>query len=167
MSYLEEKYSKMVDKLFRAPEEIITHLTPLKIDLWHAASGIAGEGGEVLDEVKKMCAYGRPMSEEILAKLIKEMGDVEFYMEAMRQKLGVTRGEILAANMDKLAERYPGMTFTAEAANARVDMSRLNVQGTVTGRLPISGVGEEMERSHIELNESGRLQIMQKENDES
>jgi NTP pyrophosphatase (non-canonical NTP hydrolase) len=83
----------------------------------HAAVGIAGEAGELLDAVKKEWVYGKPLDVE---NVIEELGDLEFYMQAMRQMIGVSRNEVLAANMEKLRKRYP-QGYTDANAIARLD----------------------------------------------
>ena len=42
-------------------------------------------------------------------------------MEGLRQELGITRGQILQANVDKLRERYRGFKYTDKAAVDRAD----------------------------------------------
>ena len=37
-------------------------------------------------------------------ELIKELGDLEFYLEAFRQCINVTREDVLTVNIDKLTE---------------------------------------------------------------
>jgi NTP pyrophosphatase (non-canonical NTP hydrolase) len=86
--------------------------------IMHAAAGIAGEGGEVLDCAKKHWAYGQELNRE---NMIEELGDLEFYMEAMRQLIEVSRVEVIQANMAKLSKRYPEGKFTQEAATVRAD----------------------------------------------
>lgn len=115
-------YPNFVHKLFANPEPILESLTLEKINLWHAASGVAGEAGEVLDEVKKIVAYGREIDDAAKSKLVKELGDLEFYMEAVRQTIGVHRAEVISANMEKLYARYEGGVFSNEAANSRKDV---------------------------------------------
>lgn len=85
--------------------------------IMHAAVGIAGEGGEVLDAAKKLWVYSKPLD---LGNVIEELGDIEFYMQAMRSLLGISRNEVLAANMAKLNKRYP-QGYTDAAAQARAD----------------------------------------------
>lgn len=86
--------------------------------LLHAAVGIAGEAGELLDAVKKTWAYGKPLD---LQNVIEELGDLEFYMQAMRNILNLVReDDILQNNMAKLSKRYP-TGYTDAAAIARAD----------------------------------------------
>jgi len=114
-------YGKMVHCLFRDPATI--ELTVQQKRLLHAAVGIAGEGGEVLDEIKKHCFTGKPFPRE---KILIEMGDVEFYLEGLRQALGVSRETVLGMNMQKLSGhggRYEH-GYSDEAAINRVDTEK-------------------------------------------
>jgi NTP pyrophosphatase (non-canonical NTP hydrolase) len=85
--------------------------------LMHCAVGIAGEAGELLDAVKKLWVYGKALDH---ANAIEELGDIEWYMEAMRGLLGVTRDQVIAANVAKLEKRYP-THYSDELALARLD----------------------------------------------
>lgn len=88
------------------------------LNILHAAVGISGESGELLDAVKKHWAYGKELD---ITNVIEELGDLEFYMQAMRNLLQLTREEVIAVNMAKLAQRYEGLTYSDEAAIARAD----------------------------------------------
>ena len=85
--------------------------------LLHCAIGISGEAGELLDAVKKLWVYGKPLDN---VNVIEEMGDIEFYMQALRSLLGVTREQVLQANIEKLTKRYP-VGYTDALAIARLD----------------------------------------------
>lgn len=85
--------------------------------LMHAAIGIAGEAGELLDAVKKTWVYGKSLD---ITNLVEELGDLEFYMQALRTQLQLTRDEILEANVEKLTKRYP-TGYTDALAIARLD----------------------------------------------
>ena len=85
--------------------------------LMHAAVGVAGEAGELLDAIKKVWVYSKPLDRE---NVIEELGDVEFYAQALRSLLDITREETIAANVAKLQRRYPE-GYTDAAAIARAD----------------------------------------------
>lgn len=87
------------------------------LNVLHAAIGIAGEGGELLDAAKKHWAYNKPLDR---ANVIEELGDLEFYMTAMRQVLGISRQTVLDTNCAKLAVRYAA-GYSDAAAIARAD----------------------------------------------
>jgi hypothetical protein len=57
--------------------------------------------------------------------VIEELGDLEFYMEGLRQGFGITREEVLTTNIYKLAlgpkARYKGGKYSDKAAQDRAD----------------------------------------------
>lgn len=111
-------HKDMVTSLVKPGEDILTSLTPEKCHIWHMASCIPEEAGEVFGVVKKHLIYGKALDRE---KLILEMGDLEFYLEGLRQELGITRDEVLDANVAKLSERYENLQYSDQAARDRVD----------------------------------------------
>ena len=66
--------------------------------------GLCGEAGEAIDIVKKWLAQGHELDRE---KLIKEIGDVAWYIAEIATALGVTLEEVLTRNIEKLKARYP------------------------------------------------------------
>lgn len=114
---LEPTYPEFVAALVKPGAELLASLTPEKADLWHGATGVAGEAGELLDAVKKHVVYGKPAD---YANVVEELGDLEFYMEQVRQRMGITREQTIAANRAKLQSRYSA-GYTDAAAIARAD----------------------------------------------
>ncbi|TXH11210.1 MAG: nucleotide pyrophosphohydrolase [Hyphomicrobiaceae bacterium] len=111
-------YGQMVKKLFKPGEAILQAMSPKDMELNHAALGIAGETGELVDALKKYLMYLQPLDRE---NVVEELGDLEFYMEAIRQSVGITRHETLEHNYNKLMKkRYPN-GYSDEAAIARAD----------------------------------------------
>ena len=86
--------------------------------LMHAAVGVSGEAGELLDAVKKCWAYHKPIDR---VNVVEELGDLEFYMEAVRQQLDISRIECLYHNRYKLAKRFPDGFYKEAAAQLRAD----------------------------------------------
>ena len=72
--------------------------------LINSVMGLCGESGEAVDIVKKWLAHGHPLDKE---KLIKELGDVAWYLAEAATALDVPLEEILQGNIDKLRARYP------------------------------------------------------------
>lgn len=66
--------------------------------------GLCGESGEAIDIVKKLLAQGHELDKE---RLIKELGDVAWYLAEAATALDVTLEEIFQGNIDKLKKRYP------------------------------------------------------------
>lgn len=118
---LKKDHAEMVKALVKPGEDILSQLTPEKVDAWHAATGVVGEAGELIDAVKKYAVYNKDIDR---ANVVEELGDLEFYMEQTRQNLQITRDETLQANMDKLAKRYEGFKYTDKAAQDRADKAK-------------------------------------------
>jgi NTP pyrophosphatase (non-canonical NTP hydrolase) len=70
------------------------------------AMGIAGEAGEVIEKWKKIVAYREgKITDEDLAEISKELGDVIWYIAVFADQLGLSFGDIAQQNADKLASR--------------------------------------------------------------
>lgn len=108
----------MVKVLVKDPSEILKSLTPEKVDLLHAALGIATEAGEILSAVKAHVIYGKPLD---LGNLVEEAGDSEFYWQALRKNQGFSRLDALEHNLNKLAKRYQNYRYSDQAAIQRPD----------------------------------------------
>lgn len=113
-------YADMVASLVKSGTDIISELTPKDAEVLHMAIGVSGESGELLDAIKKNVIYRKPLDRE---NVIEELGDLEFYMEGLRQQLDISREETLLANTQKLNKRYSQLKFSNEQAQARADKS--------------------------------------------
>lgn len=82
------------------------------------ALGIAGEAGEVTDLIKKWLYHDKPRDREAL---LREVGDVLFYAALVCHAVGATLDDAAAAELDKLARRFPSGVFTPAAAAAKLD----------------------------------------------
>ncbi|MNC03918.1 hypothetical protein D3C81_1694380 [compost metagenome] len=111
-------FEDMVRALAKPGADIVASLTPEKAHLLHMAIGIAGEAGELLDAIKKYVIYNK---EPDLANIVEELGDLEFYMEGMRDQLALPRDFIIRQNIYKLEERYKGFKYSDKAAQDRAD----------------------------------------------
>ena len=70
------------------------------------AMGVAGEAGEVVEKWKKIVAYkDGQVSDEDLAELAKELGDVVWYIAVLADSLGLKFDDIMQRNVKKLADR--------------------------------------------------------------
>lgn len=72
--------------------------------LVNGVMGLCGEAGEAIDVVKKHLAQGHELDRE---RLIKELGDVAWYLAETATALDVTLEEVLERNLRKLRARYP------------------------------------------------------------
>ena len=72
--------------------------------LINSVMGLCGESGEAIDIVKKWMAQGHELDRE---HLVKELGDVAWYLAEAATALEIPLEEIFQANIDKLKKRYP------------------------------------------------------------
>lgn len=72
--------------------------------LINGVMGLCGESGEAIDIVKKHLAQGHELDRE---KLIKELGDIAWYLAEMATVLDIELEEVLERNIEKLKKRYP------------------------------------------------------------
>ena len=86
--------------------------------LINSVMGLCGESGECIDIVKKWLAQGHALDKD---KLAKELGDVAWYLAEAATALEIPLEEILAANIEKLKQRFPE-GFTTEDSLARADV---------------------------------------------
>lgn len=85
--------------------------------VWNAL-GLAGEAGEVADSIKKMVFHRHGVKR---AELMKELGDVLWYVAALCTRLDVSLGEVMERNIAKLRVRYPD-GYCSAASLARKDV---------------------------------------------
>lgn len=108
-----------------------------KDSLMHAAAGVCGEAGELMDVIKKHWAYNKPLEEE---NVLEELGDLMFYIQAMCNEFGWNLSFLMAENTRKLEKRYP-TGYTDADAIAQADKATCH-------EFPAGGVGECM---HVNL----------------
>lgn len=88
------------------------------LDVMIIAAGVSAKAGTVADTIKKVLHHEVPI-EKVREKLIKEMGDVYWYLEYLGAALDVTRDQVLEANVAKLRARHPnGWTPASQQAKA-------------------------------------------------
>lgn len=70
------------------------------------AMGIAGESGEIIEKWKKIVAYkDGTISQEDIADLTKELGDVLWYLAIFAHSLNISLEDIARLNLKKLEDR--------------------------------------------------------------
>ncbi len=72
--------------------------------LINSAMGLCGESGEVFDLIKKHLFQGHELNKD---DLIKELGDVAWYLAEAAYALDVSLDEICLKNIEKLKKRFP------------------------------------------------------------
>lgn len=66
--------------------------------------GLAGEAGECVDMMKKHLFQGHKLDKE---HLVKELGDVAWYLAVTAYAIGCDLETVMQMNVDKLRKRYP------------------------------------------------------------
>ena len=84
-----------------------------------AAVGMSAEAGEFTEVIKKMIFQGKPVNEENLFHLKRELGDIMWYVAQACMGLGTSLDEIIEMNVDKLKARYPGGEFDVHYSENR------------------------------------------------
>lgn len=80
--------------------------------LINSVMGLCGESGEAIDIVKKWLMQGHELDKDYL---IKELGDVAWYLAEAATALDVPLETVLQGNLDKLRQRFPN-GFETEAS---------------------------------------------------
>ena len=86
--------------------------------LLNALMGLCGESGEAIDLLKKHRFQGHPLDRE---KMIKELGDVAWYLAEAATGLDIDLSEVLQRNLDKLHARYPQGFDTARSQHREAE----------------------------------------------
>tara|TARA_B100001250_G_scaffold290756_1_gene252510 strand:- start:85 stop:495 length:411 start_codon:yes stop_codon:yes gene_type:complete len=86
-----------------------------------AAVGMSAESGEFIEVVKKMIFQGKPVNEDNLFHLKRELGDIMWYVAQACMALDTDFNEIIEMNVEKLKSRYPGGEFDVHHSENRKD----------------------------------------------
>ena len=119
---LDKAFEEMVLALSKPDHEILKSLESGEGHLLHMLLGVSGEVGELTDAIKKHIMYRKPID---MGNIVEELGDIEFYLEGLRQALGVSREETLKLNLEKLLTgkqaRYASGEYSNQQAQNRAD----------------------------------------------
>jgi len=86
-----------------------------------AAVGMSAEAGEFTEIVKKIIFQGKPVNDENLFHLKRELGDIMWYVAQACMGLNVSIDEVIEMNVHKLMARYPGGEFDVHHSENRVE----------------------------------------------
>ena len=84
--------------------------------LINSVMGLCGESGEAIDIVKKWLMQGHTLDK---AHLIKELGDVAWYLAEAATALDVPLEAVFQGNLDKLRQRFPNGFDVGASVNRR------------------------------------------------
>ena len=79
--------------------------------LMTGAVGLSAEGGELMEIVKKCVFQGKPMDEDTVFHMKRELGDIMWYWINACRAIGEDPNDVIAENVRKLEKRYPGGSF--------------------------------------------------------
>ncbi len=124
------KYKEFVEAVTSAESNELAPLTQRLSDLdstvniallMTGAVGLASEGGEFSEIVKKCVFQGKPMEDETIFHMKRELGDIMWYWISACRALGLDPNEVVEENVNKLKARYPGGEFDVHYSENRQD----------------------------------------------
>ena len=89
--------------------------------LMTGAIGMSAEGGEFAEVVKKCVFQGKPMNEDTIFHMKRELGDIAWYLVNACRAIGEDPSAIIEENVRKLEARYPGGAFDVSHSENRKD----------------------------------------------
>lgn len=98
-------HAEMVKTLAKPGEAILKDITPLNAHLLHMAVGISGEVGELLEALTA--------NDVDRANVVEEFGDIEFYMEGVREPLVIIRQTVLNVENEPMTNILCKLTIEA------------------------------------------------------
>ena len=120
-----QKYSKFVEAVTSKESNNYDYLGPRITELRNsdpninpsllltACLGLAAEAGEFTEIPKKIFFQGKPLTEETIFHMKRELGDVMWYWVNACRALDLDPNDVIAENVKKLESRYPGGSFDA------------------------------------------------------
>lgn len=84
-----------------------------------AALGLASETGEFCEIPKKIYFQGKPLSEENVFHMKRELGDIMWYWVNACRALNLDPNSVIEENVNKLKARYPGGEFDVHYSENR------------------------------------------------
>ena len=96
---------KLTDKLHELDRSINISL------LMTGGIGLASEGGEFNEIVKKCVFQGKPLDDETIFHMKRELGDIIWYWINACRALELDPNDVIAENVKKLESRYPEGEF--------------------------------------------------------
>jgi NTP pyrophosphatase (non-canonical NTP hydrolase) len=102
------KPSTVFDVLISRLQELDANALGVQLpQLLTASAGLSAEAGEFTEVVKKIVFQGKPLDEDNVFHLKRELGDILWYAVIACQALNITLEEAIIMNVEKLSARYP------------------------------------------------------------
>jgi hypothetical protein len=91
---------------------VCTHGPDINVPLLLTAClGLAAESGEFIEIPKKIFFQGKPLTDDNVFHMKRELGDIMWYWINACRALRLDPNEVIAENVNKLKARYPGGEF--------------------------------------------------------
>jgi NTP pyrophosphatase (non-canonical NTP hydrolase) len=84
-----------------------------------ACLGLAAESGEFIEVPKKIIFQGKPLTDENVFHMKRELGDIMWYWINACRALNLDPNDVIDENVRKLESRYPGGSFDAHYSENR------------------------------------------------
>jgi len=104
---------KLTDKL-----EELDHKVNIAL-LMTGSIGLASEGGEFSEIVKKCVFQGKPLDADTIFHMKRELGDIMWYWVNACRALDLDPNDVVEENVNKLKARYPGGEFDVHYSENR------------------------------------------------
>lgn len=132
-----KKYSKFVEEVTSKPSNSLTEFIDRCDDLdvncengthgpdinvpllLTACLGLAAESGEFIEISKKMFFQGKPLTDDNVFHMKRELGDIMWYWINACRALELDPNDVIAENVKKLEARYPGGKFDVSNSENR------------------------------------------------
>jgi NTP pyrophosphatase (non-canonical NTP hydrolase) len=114
--------SQNLNELINRLEELNISACAKDINITKMITGSKGmtcEAAEVEDVVKKIVFQGKPLDEETIEHIKREIGDCIFYLVMLCDSLDTSIEELMALNIEKLNARYSKGVFDKKECNER------------------------------------------------
>jgi len=103
-----------------APTGITMHGPQINVPLLITSGiGLSSECGEYNEIIKKMLFQGKPLTEENVFHMKRELGDIMWYWANACRALELDPNDVITENVRKLEARYPGGKFDAHYSENR------------------------------------------------
>lgn len=110
MDLLKQHLSEVIEKTWNFAGRCKTK----QDEICNAGFGLAGEAGEVADQLKKYMFHSEKPWSFHREKLVSELGDVYFYLLKLQDLTGISTEECIAGNAAKLRSRHPELGAVSE-----------------------------------------------------
>ena len=124
-----EKYKQFVNEVTSQPSKGHTPFIDRLMELHEnglpterlltAAVGMSAEAGEFTEIMKKIIFQGKPVNDDNLFHLKRELGDIMWYVMQACIGLDVSLEEVVEMNVEKLMSRYPEGAFDVHFSENR------------------------------------------------